>query len=218
MAALGKPQLELRGGELWIYGRSRAKLSDGLGSYRHDYQAIFVEYADGIVVAKDILHSDQPHTFPSCWSDEYNLCLHPYWENTGSSAEPRRLSRKQAAVTSSGEDDRYAKTFELAEGRCLVYVVPGSSFFRHGIPVVSLQHMSDEPIPTRGYLFLESSPGNLRLQAGKNKIDISCQPDHIHFYKVETLIFDDPEDIDIDLMSFREGRESVLERQIIVTW
>ena len=65
---LGKPDLELRGGELWIYARSRAKLSDGLGGYSHDYQAIFVEYEDGIVVAKDILHSDQPYMVPSCWS------------------------------------------------------------------------------------------------------------------------------------------------------
>lgn len=215
---LGKPDLELRGGELWIYARSRAKLSDGLGGYSHDYQAIFVEYEDGIVVAKDILHSDKPYMVPSCWSDEYALCLHPFWEDANSSSEPRTLSRKQAAVTSSGDDDLYAKKFEPTEGRCSVYVVPGTGFFRRGIPVVSLQEVSDEPIPTRGYLFLESLPGNLQLQAGKNKVDIDCQPDHIHFYKVENLIFEDPGDIDINLVSFREGKESVLEREIIVTW
>lgn len=214
----GKPGLELRDGTLWIYGRTRAKLTDGLGAYRHDYQAIFIEYVDGVVVAKDILHSDQNYQQFSCWSDAYGLCLHPNWEYKSGNSEPGSLSRKMAAVTSSGDDDVYAKKFVPAEGRCSVYVVSGTSFFRKGIPVVSLLELSDEPIPGRGYLFVESLPGNLLLQAGKNEADIDCQADSIYFYKVETLIFEDADDIGIDQLSIDEGKESVRERDIVVTW
>ena len=215
---LGKPELELRGGTLWIYGRTRAKLTDGLGGYSHDYQAIFIEYDDGVVVAKDIIHSDQKYQRPSCWRDKYGLCLHPSWDYTGSNSEPRALNRRETAVTSSRDDDAYAKRFAPAKGRCSVYVVPGTSFFRRGVPVVSLDELRDEPIPDRGYLFVESLPSDLILQAGNNKADIDCRPDSMNFYRVETLILEDPDDIGIDQLPIEVGKKSVREREIVVTW
>jgi hypothetical protein len=215
---LGQPQLMLRGGNLWIYGRSRAKLSDGLGSYEHDYQAIFVMFTNSEVAAKDLLHADLMYLTSSCWSEESGLCLHSYWEATDGSSKPMLLSRRFSAVTSRGDDDANAKRFTPDEGNCAVYVYSGRSFFRGGIPVVTIGESKDEPVPPAGYLFFQSSPGQLTLVAGKNRAVVDCQANVSYFYKLETLLFEDADDIRIESVTAKEGIESVNERHILVTW
>lgn len=43
---LGQPQIKLQRDSLWIYGRTSAVWTDGVGGYGHDYRAILIEFKE----------------------------------------------------------------------------------------------------------------------------------------------------------------------------
>jgi hypothetical protein len=214
---LGQPQIKLQGGSLWVYGRTRAASTDGLGGYTHDYRAILIEFSEGAVASKDIVHGEYL-TMPACWSEAHSLCLWPQWDSrSGANDEPKILSRRYSAVTSLREDDEQAKRFEPDDGQCAVYVYSDGNLFSI-LPVLSIGTARDEPVPMGGYLNFQSPPQRLQLMAGENTADVDCQAGSLHFYKLGKYLATDGDNIHIKSVNPDEGRKAISWRHLLLTW
>jgi hypothetical protein len=214
---LGQPHIKLQGGRLWIYGLTRAAKTDGLGSYQHDYRAVLIEFSEGVVVSRDLVHGEQLYQ-ESCWN--CGICLEPVWDSRSSArGEPKALSRRYSAVSSLGKDDARAKRFIPDNGQCAVYVYSGRSFFRDSMPpVLTIGNARDEPVPIGGYLYFQSPPRRLQLIAGKHTEDIDCKAGSLSFYKLDKYMATDEDNILINSVGPIDGRKAINKRQMLLTW
>lgn len=218
-AHLGRPQLRLEGDQLWVYGRSRIK-SSGFGRYNHDYRAMLVEFKNGEVVAKKVFH--EKYLFRSgCWGSDNALCLHPAWDTTsGEYDEPQILSRRYSSVTSARQDDEKAKTFTPHDGHCAIYVYTNTSFFedKQTPPTLTLGTILDEPIPSAGYIYIESVPSLLHLRSGSSTMDIECEAQALHFYQLDHTLFNAQNTTRIKPVDSETGKKAVLQRRLLLNW
>jgi hypothetical protein len=217
---LGQPQLKLQGDSIWVYGRTRAVLTDGVGGYEHDYRAILIEFSDGFVVSKDVLHEKMSYSSQQigeeiCWSKSIGLCLQPVWDSRSDAKdEPKILSRKYSAVISRRDDDVQAKRFISDGVHCAVYVYGFSSM----PPSVTLDTIRDEPIPYNGYVYFQSLPRPLQLKAGHNIANIDCQAGSLHFYRISHDLFTAADDLRIKSVDPEEAKEVIRKQNLVVTW
>jgi hypothetical protein len=214
---LGQPHLKLQGGRLWIYGRTRAARTNGLGSYQHDYRAVLIEFSEGVVASIYLVHGENL-SLASCWSN--GLCLEPEWDFRSSSRdEPSILSRRYSAVTSTREDDAEAKHYKPEDGQCAIYVYSGRNFFRDSTPpTLSIDAAKDEPVPAGGYLNIQSRPKLLQLIAGRNTVNVDCQVGSVYFYKLDKYLATDEDNIQVKSVSIDEGRKAINKRHLLLTW
>ena len=223
---LGKPHLKVQDDSLWIYGRTSAVWTNHMGTYWHDYRAMLIEFGEGKVKYKDILHGDCSYLYPdcryqdmTCWNN--HMCLAPIWDSRSDAEdEPKILSRRYSAVISHRDDDTQAKGFSPTAGHCAIYVYAEQSDFNSITkpPVLSVGSMRDEPVPDHGYLYFQSLPQHLELKAGVNSANIDCQAGALYFYKLDKPWLADEDDIHIKSVSTDEGKKAVRKRLRLVTW
>jgi hypothetical protein len=227
---LGQPNLKVQDDSLWIYGRTSAVWTDNISTYWHEYRAILVEFGEGKVKHKDILHGDCGYFYSdcsyhdmTCWGNR--ICLAPIWDaRSDAEDEPKILSRRYSAVISRRDDDTQAKRFSPKAGHCAIYVYAEQSDFNSlkisipKPPVISVGSIRDEPVSDHGYLYFQSVPQLIELKAGGNSANIECQAGAIYFYELDRRWLADEDDIRIKSVSTDEGKKAVRKRLLLVTW
>ena len=224
---LGQPQLKVQDDSFWVYGRTSAVWTNNFGGYWHEYRAILIEFGEGKVKYKDILHGDCGNAYPDCSYQEMTcwdnrICLAPIWDSRSDSAEPKILSRRYSAVISRREDDTKAKGFSPTAGHCAIYVYAEPRDFNliktQPPTLLSVGPIRDEPVPHHGYVYSRSLPQQLELKAGGNSASIDCQAGALYFYELDQRWLADEDDIHIKSVSTEEGKKAVKKRLRLVTW
>lgn len=231
---LGQPHLKVQDDSLWVYGRTSAVWTDHLATYWHEYRAILIEFGEGKVKYKNILHGDCGYSYRdcsyhdmTCWSNR--ICLAPIWDaRSDGEDEPKILSRRYSAVISRRDDDTQAKGFSPTAGHCAIYVYAEQSDFNSITasnfnpipkpPVLSVGSIRDEPVSDHGYLYFQSLPQHLELKAGVNSENIECQAGALYFYELDKRWLADEDDIHIKSVSTDDGKKAVRKRLLLVTW